>query len=324
MKPVAFVLPFGSSSKSLLSLLLLLILPAAVQAQFTTFTTTNGTIMITEYTGPGGDVTIPSTISGLPVTSIGMLVFEQCGGLISVTIPSGVAIGLGAFNWCTGLRWVTIGTNVTILGSVSSIGSDAFADCTSLRSVRIGDSVADIGDEAFVSCTSLTGVAIGNSVTNIGESAFNYCTNLTSITIPRSVTSIGDAAFAYCYSLTSVYFQGNAPNLGGSDVFYGYNSTTVYYLPGTTGWTSTFGGRLAVLWNPQVQTSGSSFGVRTNRFGFNITGTANIPIVVEACTNLANGGWTTLQSCTITNGSVYFSDPQWTNNPARFYRLRSP
>ena len=50
--------------------LLLLMLPALVQAQFT-YTTTNGTVTITRYTGPGGWVTIPSTIGGLPVTSIG-------------------------------------------------------------------------------------------------------------------------------------------------------------------------------------------------------------------------------------------------------------
>ena len=47
-----------------------LALPAAVQAQFT-YTTNNGTITITGYTGSGGAVTIPGTINGLPVTSIG-------------------------------------------------------------------------------------------------------------------------------------------------------------------------------------------------------------------------------------------------------------
>jgi hypothetical protein len=53
-----------------LSLLLLFALPAVVQAQFN-YTTNNGTITITGYTGPGGDVTIPSATNGLPVTSIG-------------------------------------------------------------------------------------------------------------------------------------------------------------------------------------------------------------------------------------------------------------
>ena len=63
--------------------------------------------------------------------------------------------------------------------------------------------------------------------------------------------------------------------------------------------------------------------MRTNRFGFTITGTTNIPIVVEASTNFRSG-WTALQSLNLTNGSFYFSDPQWTNYPRRFYRIRSP
>jgi hypothetical protein len=123
--------------------------------------------------------------------------------------------------------------------------------------------------------------------------------------------------------LHGVYFQGDAPSVG-SDVFYDDNNGTVYYLPGTTGWGATFGGRPVKLWNPQVQTSGASFGVRTNQFGFTITGTSNILVVVEASTNLANPTWSALATNTLTSGSSYFSDPQWTNYPGRFYRLRWP
>jgi hypothetical protein len=79
-----------------------------------------------------------------------------------------------------------------------------------------------------------------------------------------------------------------------------------------------------VLWNPQVQTSGASFGVRTNRFGFNITGTSGLVVVVEACTNLANPTWSPVQTITLTGGPVYFSDPRWTNYTRRFYGLGGP
>jgi len=104
-----------------------------------------------------------------------------------------------------------------------------------------------------------------------------------------------------------------------------YNTNvTVYYLPGTTGWSNTYQGVPAVLWNPQIQASDGHFGVRSNQFGFNITGTANIPIVVEACTNLANPVWTPLTNVSLTNGSFYFSDPQWTNYPGRFYGIGFP
>jgi hypothetical protein len=86
----------------------------------------------------------------------------------------------------------------------------------------------------------------------------------------------------------------------------------------------TFAGLPAVLWNPQVQTNRATFGVRTNRFGFNIAGSSNLVIVVEACTNPANPLWCPVSTNTLTGGSSYFSDPQWTNYPCRFYRLRSP
>jgi len=104
------------------------------------------------------------------------------------------------------------------------------------------------------------------------------------------------------------------------------DSAKAYYLPGTTGWGafSTNTGLPTVLWNPLIKTADDSFGLSNNQFGFNITGTTNIPIVVEASANLATASWTALQTCTLTNGSVYFSDPEWTNYPARFYRIRSP
>ena len=134
-------------------------------------------------------------------------------------------------------------------------------------------------------------------------------------------------AFANCTGLTGVFFVGDAPTLG-SDVFSGDDSATVYYLPGTTGWGPTFGGLTTKMLNqrvpPRVEASHASFGVRTNRFGFTITGTNDLVVVVEACTNLVNPIWSPLQTIGLTGGSYYFSDPQWTNYLVRFYRCRLP
>jgi hypothetical protein len=66
-------------------LLLLLTLPAVVQAQDYTYTTNNGAITITGYAGSGGAVTIPRTIDGRPVTSIGGSAFGWCSSWNSVT-----------------------------------------------------------------------------------------------------------------------------------------------------------------------------------------------------------------------------------------------
>ena len=161
--------------KSLQPLLLLLILPTTALAQFN-YTTTNGTITITGYTGPGGDVIIPSTIDGLPVTSIGSHAFTDCTSLISVTIPD----------------------------SVTCMGEHAFYYCYGLTSVTIGNGVTDIADSTFACYPSLTSVTIPGSVTRIGDGAFIFCTSLPSVAIPDSVTHIADWAFFGCSSLTAI------------------------------------------------------------------------------------------------------------------------
>ena len=296
---------------------------------------------ITGYTGSSKLVIIPETLYDNPVTSIGKNVFINTG-ITNVIIPDSITnIGDGAFFSCWGLR------SFTIPDSITSIGNNAFCLCSNLGSILIGNGVTDIGADAFSGCYSVTNIAIPNSVITIGGSAFNGCGGLsndmilsavvsigdfafagggmTTVTMGDRVTSIGAGAFGYNRSLTGLYFEGNAPNADSSLFMYD-NSPTVYYLPETTGWSAfaTNVGVPTVLWNPQMQTGDGSFGVQNNQFGFDITGTTNIPIVVEAATNLADASWTALQSCKLTNGLVYFSDPDWTNYPSRFYRIRSP
>jgi hypothetical protein len=246
------------------------------------------------------------------------LLIQFPGGIDgSYTIPNSVTnVGDSSFAYSTRL------TSVTIPNTITSIDNDEFAYCTSLTCVKIPSSVTTIGNFAFHFCTSLYRVTIPNGVTSIGEHAFHDCFSLPSVTIPKSVISIGGFAFYGINGLTGVYFEGNAPRVG-AYVFLYANNVTVYYLPGTTGWRTTFADRPTVLWNPLVETGDALFGVRTNQFGFTITGTSNLVIVVEASANLVNPTWTPVGTNTLTGGSSYFSDPTWTkNHPARFYRLR--
>ena len=93
------------AAANVLLALLLLALPADVQAQFTFTTNNDGTLTIAQYTGPGGDVTIPDTTNGLSVTIIGTNAFLYCRSLTNVTVPSSVTrIGEDAFALCTNLN----------------------------------------------------------------------------------------------------------------------------------------------------------------------------------------------------------------------------
>jgi hypothetical protein len=291
------------------------------------------------------------------VTTIGDNAFSDCISLTNIIMPDTISnIGTWAFADCHML------TNVTIPNGVTSIGEYAFINCNSLTSVTIGRGVTNLTVLTFLACERLTNYTVNplnpyfaslagalfnnnlttliqyplgnigsyiipNGVTNIGDYAFSYCNNLNRVTIPDSVTSIGIEAFYDCPSLISVFFRGDAPRYFSGTLSgpfeYSYN-TTVYYLPGTTGWDSTFGGRPTVLWNPQPITTDASFGVQTNHYGFNIAGTAGIKVVVEASTNLANPTWFPVGTNTLIGGISYFSDPEWTNYPIRLYRLRVP
>jgi hypothetical protein len=132
---------------------------------------------------------------------------------------------------------------------VTSIGYDAFYDCSSLASIAVSEgnmayssedgvlfnkaktilivcpggksgayaipeSVTSIGDYAFSDCTSLASVTIPGSVTSTGYEAFWGCTSLTSITIPDGVTSIGQGAFATCTNLTSITIPSSVTSIG--------------------------------------------------------------------------------------------------------------
>ena len=159
---------------------------------------------------PGGE-TDPTPTPGI----LNKLTYEIENGEVTITdcdtslsgdivLPSKIegkpvtSIGDNAFVDCSRLTSVTIGNGVT------SIGSGAFYNCSGLTSITIPNSVTSIGEIAFMNCSSLASITIPNSDTSIGTMAFCYCSSLTSITIPDSVTSIGDEVFGDCEKLTQI------------------------------------------------------------------------------------------------------------------------
>src|ERR1041385_1063465 len=188
-----------------LTAVLVLATPAVVQAQFS-YTVTNQMVTITGYTGTTDVVSIPSTINGLPVISIGDYAFYAFfgSGTTGVTIPNSVTmIGDYAFAYCLNL------TSITIPDSVTNIGYFAFAYSRGLTNMVVdplNSTYRSVDGVVFnQSQTTLVeypggklgGYTIPNSVTSIGAGAFDGCGNLTSVTIPDSVTNIGYFAFAY-------------------------------------------------------------------------------------------------------------------------------
>jgi len=128
--------------------------------------------------------------------------------LTALSIPSAVEyndvsysvtrIGEDAFASCTTL------TAVTIPDGITTIGSWAFSNCTSLASIDIPNSVSSINSYAFQSCEALTSIVIPESISEISYCMFAYCTNLSSVILPKSLTKIGNSAFNMCQALTSM------------------------------------------------------------------------------------------------------------------------
>ena len=67
---------------------------------------------------------------------------------------------------------------------VTAIGTNAFANSTTITNVSVPDSVTCIRPLAFSHCTGLTNATVGGGVTDTGPSAFDGCTGLLSVTIP--------------------------------------------------------------------------------------------------------------------------------------------
>lgn len=110
---------------SILPMGLFSITVSSVTSNYFTYSIANNEVTITKYdTSISGDIEIPSTIEGYPVTSIGDSSFKNCVGLTGITIPNSLtSIGDSAFACCTGLATVYYRGSEED-ESIISIGSD--------------------------------------------------------------------------------------------------------------------------------------------------------------------------------------------------------
>ena len=105
-------------------------------------------------------------------------------------------------------------TSVVIPATVTSIGSKAFYQCTSLNSVTLNEGLQTIGEAAFQYCSALLSVSVPNSVTRIEKLAFGDCTALADVTLSEGLTYIGDGAFGYCPKITSITIPSTITSMG--------------------------------------------------------------------------------------------------------------
>lgn len=199
---------------------------------YTSVKLTDGTMMITGYSGNEKNVTVPDEIDGVPVTVIGEGAFAQnptvehvilpdsvttiqreafasCSNLILVKIPQNLQeIGDYAFSDCVSLSELyTDWSSSTYTGanlpySLHTLGTQAFFNCQSLTMVVVRPTLASWGVNTFMG-SGLQSVALMDGVTQIPDNAFAG-TRLTEVVIPSSVTKIGAGAFATCDQLHTV------------------------------------------------------------------------------------------------------------------------
>lgn len=204
---------------------------AATEGYYT-YSVSNNEATITKVdTTISGDIIIPSTLGGYPVTSIGIQAFIYCKSVESITIPDSVtSIGEMAFTYCSNLKSITVDSDNTafssdesgILFNKNKTELILYPAGDSRRNYVIPDNVTTIGMAAFAFCKNLESVTIGNCVTSVDLAAFSGCTNLKSLTIPKSLTVIGSNVFPRCDNIKDVYYEGskadwNNFNIGSSN-----------------------------------------------------------------------------------------------------------
>ncbi len=181
----------------------------------------DGTYKVSGYTGSATVVAIPSLYNGSAVTRIDDYAFRSCFALNAITIPASVKeIGTEAFKNCSKLKTVTFLAESQLL----SIGDDAFYGCEQLTSATLPASVTNIGEDAFLNCRRLTSITVeqgntkyhsaGNCLIETASKALILGCMNSIIPTDGSVTSIGAYAFYNCDGFESIMIPESVTSIG--------------------------------------------------------------------------------------------------------------
>lgn len=153
--------------------------------------------------------------------------FRGAKWLTKVTFDGGdnvTTIGTDAFLDCTGLSEIALPSSLTTIGQGAFRGSN-------LNSIIIPENTIFIAKEAFYDCKSLESVQIDATLNEfiLPEQMFYGCTKLKSVKLNENIVKIGKKAFMNCSSLTSLP-DGNLIEFGQS-AFEGCKGFTELTLP---------------------------------------------------------------------------------------------
>ena len=206
-----------------------LLVPAVyAESVWETFENEDGTLTVTGYNGPGGDVTIPAQIDG---KTVGLIASEVLVGMSESVTSFSAEPGSAFYTAENGVLYsvpdpaypdwkfvaaypkasaaeefyipdyvwqfdprVCAGADalkkVSFPQGIASIASEAFADCTSLREARLPDGLGWIENRAFAGCSALREIAVPDGIKNVRTDAFVSCEALEKVSLPGSLRGL--------------------------------------------------------------------------------------------------------------------------------------
>ena len=202
-----------------------------------------------QYEGTGADipeaVEIPDRVREHPVTGIQPLGFVEFEAIRRISLPDTVVFSESTpFESCPNLEEIVVSPGhpsltvengllidraakrvlccpagsrmetVQVPEWVTSVGNNAFANCTHIRSVVLPEGILEIGQGAFFGCVRLGRISVPSGVREIGNYTFMDCAGLKEISLPEGIWRIGDFAFAFCTSLTSLRLPDSVESFG--------------------------------------------------------------------------------------------------------------
>lgn len=212
-----------------------LIIPATVSdgtGEFTVVSLVNGAFYLNKNLN---SVVLPNTITKIPlqafnacsalssvklgdsVTTIGPASFSDCTSLRTIELPDCVsAINATAFKGCSSL------SVINIPASLVSIGDYAFSN-TRITSFLSNEALSTIGNNAFANCTYLRNVYLGHGVTSVGSDVFKNCINLKKLVCPEGLFSYAPYGYMLAYNDTMIFEDG---------LIYDSDKSTILHVPG--------------------------------------------------------------------------------------------